>query len=123
MVAPLLLAGCTQSQIYQVGGHEYAPTNPDAVVFYADWSQLKRPHVEIALIDEFGVFLSSNKAAVEGMRKRAARIGAHAVVHERGGNPSTSPNHNPSHWEATAIRFLHLTNDERRRYALGGPAR
>lgn len=80
------IAGCaTEGTSIPIGEQRFAPTDPVSLVLLT--SEPSRAHTVVAMVegvaatdDYFGSEAKTQAAAVQAMRKEAARLGAHAVV-------------------------------------------
>lgn len=86
LLAMSTIAGCaTEGTSIPIGEQRFAPTDPARLVLLM--SEPSRAHAVVAMVegvaatdDYFGSEAKTQAAAIEAMRKEAARLGAHAVV-------------------------------------------
>lgn len=78
----VFLCGCSTSEVTRVEvEEEHPPTKAADVAVHGDEKEIERPHSRIA---ELSAIAKSRDGAERVLRKKAAELGAHALVMERG---------------------------------------
>ena len=86
----LLLSACVQTNAVRLGAAPARPPVPEAqVVVYRSASQIPGRYEEVALLNSTGEATWTNEAKMfESMRKKAAKLGANAIVLDAMSEPS-----------------------------------
>ena len=85
LLAALVFAGCTSTKVYRLTEEQFPATqNPEDVRLFL--GQVQRPHVRIAHVNSYldrDKTVATKREQLEDLRRRAARLGAEAVVSVR----------------------------------------
>lgn len=86
----LLLSACVQTNAVRLGAAPARPPVPEAqVVVYRSASQIPGRYEEVALLNSTGEATWTNEAKMfDSMRKKAAKLGANAIVLDAMSEPS-----------------------------------
>jgi hypothetical protein len=114
----LMLTGCVSAKTFRTGsGVVYAPTKPDTVLVFFSADDVKRPFEVIGEIMAEGSsgWGATDSALVSKAQKKAAEIGAHAIVitKEKGASATAGVllGANDKKQRVQAIRFTDGTGD------------
>jgi hypothetical protein len=89
--AVLALAGCVSTNAVQLGQpHQYPPVNADEVQVFQKESDVKADFDKVAIIHAEGDYtLVNDEKMINAMKKKAAKLGANAIIIEEFKDPST----------------------------------
>jgi hypothetical protein len=90
-VAALLTSGCVSVSAARLeSGPPRVAFAPDQVRIYRTAQQVNRPYDEVALLSASGDYAMTNESQMyEGMRKKAAKMGANGVILDAVSEPTT----------------------------------
>lgn len=92
LLSVLILGGCISTRVAKLDGseHQRSPKNPDSVAVFLSADRVPYEYEEIALIDSRGDSIWRSEAAmVDQIRKKAAKLGADAVILDAMSEPGT----------------------------------
>jgi hypothetical protein len=89
--AVLALAGCVSTNAVQLGQpNQYPPVNADEVQVFQKESDVKVDFDKVAIIHAEGDYtLVNDEKMINAMKKKAAKLGANAIIIEEFKDPST----------------------------------
>ena len=91
LLAVLALAGCVSTNAVQLGQpNQYPPVQPEAVQVFQKESDVKVDFDKVAIIHAEGDYTFVNdEKMINAMKKKAAKLGANAIIIEEFKDPST----------------------------------
>jgi uncharacterized lipoprotein YajG len=91
LLAIVMLAGCISTNAVQLGQPaQYAPVNPDSVQVFLKEEDVKADFDKVAIINAEGNYtVATDEKMIDAMKKRAAKMGANAIIIGEFKDPST----------------------------------